>query len=134
MPRDRRVDVGGRCFAAGQRERGVGRGHQHVDLVDVQRMGVLVPEPERPREGIRNLHDEHPIGIGARAAQFGDRPAGVQRQGAPAVGVRRRRDGRHHARCLLLEQRPEAAKVGRGEFDVGAHVPQRPLERTVEAG
>ena len=46
--------------------------------------------------------------------------AGVQRQAAPAVGVGRRRGGRHHARRLLLEQRREAAEVGRREADVRA--------------
>ena len=65
--------------------------------------------------------------------QLADGAARVQRQGAPAVGVGRRRDGRHDARRLRFEQRPEAPEVSRREPDVGAAVPQGPLERTEEA-
>ena len=57
----------------------------------------------------------------------------MQRQRAPAVGVGRRGDGRHHARRLSFEQRPEAPEVRGREPDVGAAVSQRPLERTEEA-
>ena len=96
-------------------------------------MAMLVAKPERSRVGVGYLDDEQPVGIGARAAQLADRAARVQRQRAPAVGVGRRRDGRHHARRLPLEQRPEAAEVRGREPDVGAGVPQRPLERAEEA-
>ncbi len=131
VPRDRLIDVGGRRFPSWQRERCVSRAHQDVDLIDVQRMAILA-EAERSRIGVRDLNDEQPIGIGTRAVQFADRATRVQRQGAPAVGIGGRRDGRHHARGPRFEQRPEAAEVRGREIDVGAGGPQRPLERTEE--
>ena len=45
VSRDRLVDIGGRRIASGQRERCVGRAHEDVDLVDVQRMAMLRPSP-----------------------------------------------------------------------------------------
>ncbi|HEV7741015.1 MAG TPA: hypothetical protein VGO65_01210 [Pseudolysinimonas sp.] len=58
VPRDRLVDVGGRRFPAGQRERSFGRAHQDVDLVDVQGVPMLVAEPERPGVGLGHLGDK----------------------------------------------------------------------------
>ena len=95
--------------------------------------GGILAEPESPRVRVGYLDDQQPVGIGSRAAQLADRAARVQRQGAPAVGVRRRRDGRHHARRLSLEQRAEAPEVRWREPDVGAGIPQRTLERSEEA-
>jgi hypothetical protein len=129
VARDRVVDLGGLTF--GQRERCVGRADQDVDLVDVQCMAVLA-EPESPWVGIRYLDDEHAFGIGPGAAQLTDRAAGMQRQGAPAVGIGRCSDRRHHPRRLPLEQRAEAPEVRGREPDVGARIPQRPLQRTEE--
>ena len=50
------------------------------DLVDVQRMGVLLTMPERARVGLRGLDDEYAVGIRARAVQFTDGAARVQRK------------------------------------------------------
>jgi hypothetical protein len=58
----------------------------------------------------------------------------MQRQRAPTVCVGRRCDRRHHPRGLGLKQRTEAAEIRGGELDVGARIPQRPLEWTVETG
>ncbi len=58
----------------------------------------------------------------------------MEREGAPALRVRRRRGRRHDAWALLLQERGEAAKVGRSERDVRALVAKRSLERAEEAG
>ena len=133
VPGDFLVDVGGLCVTSRQCQGRVCRAHQHVDLVDVQRVAMLFAEPERPRVGVGDLDDEQPFRVGARAVQFADRAACVQRQGAPTVGVGRRRDRRHHPRGLGLQQWTEATEVRGGELDVGTHVAQGPLERTVRS-
>ncbi len=132
MPRDRVVDVGG--FALWQRERCVGRRTRTSisSTCSAWRSGA----PHQARKSLDtspNLDDEQRVGIGARTAQLADRATRVQRKGAPAVGIGRGRDGRHHARRLPFEQRTEASEVRRREADVGSGIPKRTLERSEEA-
>ena len=114
VPGDLLVDVGGRCLASRQSKGRVRRTHQHVDLVDMQRVAVLFAQPERARVGVGHLDDEKPIRVGARAVQLANRAARVQRQGAPAVGVGRSCDRRHHPWGLGLRAMDRSGGSPRG--------------------
>jgi hypothetical protein len=106
---------------------------QDVDLVDVEGVTVVREDPERPGELHRGLDDQQPLGIGACPPAFPGRRARVKGEAAPALGVGRAGRGRHHPRALRLEDRLEAAEVGRSEADVRSLVAQRALHRAEEA-
>ena len=84
-------------------------------------------------EVLAHLDDQQPVGVGGRPAASRRR---WRRRGATGSRGRRRRAG---APAVIItrgasavEDRHEAAEVGRREADVGAAVAQQPLERAVE--
>ena len=67
-------------------------------------MPVVGGEPAGAGEAPGDLDDQEALGVVPGAANLGRGAAGVQREAAPAVGVRRGGRGRHHPWVLLLQQ------------------------------
>ncbi|CPZ92658.1 Uncharacterised protein [Mycobacteroides abscessus] len=66
VPRDGAIDIRRCRIASRQRQRRVRRGHQDIDLVDVQRVAMLLPDAKSARICLRDFDDEQALRIGSR--------------------------------------------------------------------
>ena len=106
--------------------------HEDVDLVQRETVRVVGLGSERAGEMFADLHDQQPVGIGARHVQFVNGRARMQGEAdAPVLRHGRRRG--HHARCEMPQHRFEPAEVGRNEVDIRAGIAEEALARAEEA-
>ena len=107
---------------------------QQVDLVRSERVRMLGQQAERARKVRARFGHEHALGIGAAAAQLGNRRPCVEREAhAPAL-PRRRHAGRHHPRRELPRDPLEASEISWDEAHVVSRRAQRALDGTEESG